>query len=99
MSQFINKVNESVANTLWSRKSVELPDFELHRRISDVIVTHNEKTQETSLDSISNLYPETKVTFSTVFENHSAPYGIDQYTLNVPYHLCNTDTLNGVQLQ
>ncbi|XP_065916310.1 gamma-aminobutyric acid type B receptor subunit 2-like isoform X2 [Dysidea avara] len=99
MPQFINKVNESVANTFWSRKSVELPDFDFHRRSSDAIATHNEKTQETSLNSISNLYPETKVTFSTVFENHSAPYGIDQNTLNVPYHLCDTDTLNGVQLQ
>ena len=61
MPQFVIKINESVANTLRSRKSVDLIDFELHRRSSDVIVTHNEKTQKTSLNSISNLYPETKV--------------------------------------
>ena len=54
--QFIIKVNESVANTFWSRKSVDLTDFELHRRSSDACLIHNENTQEASLDSISNFH-------------------------------------------
>ncbi|XP_065916307.1 gamma-aminobutyric acid type B receptor subunit 2-like isoform X2 [Dysidea avara] len=95
--QFIIKVNESVVNTFLKRKSVKTADFELEeRRSSDVYVTHDEKTLETSLNSISNFHSETKVTFSTVSENHN---GIEQDAVDVPYHLCDNDTLNDIQLQ
>ena len=92
---FITRVSKSVANSVWRRKSKELADFQ--RRTSDVIVTHNENTQETSLNSIGN--SKTKFTFSSVVVNHNAQHGINHVTLDVPYHMCNTGTeLNGDHL-
>ena len=95
--KFIIKVNDSVANSFWRRKSIELADVEHQRGTSDVIVTHDEKTQETSLNSIGN--SKTKVKFSSVFENHNAQHGMNHATLDVPYHMCNTGTLKGGQVQ
>jgi len=88
--QLIIKVNDSVANSFRRRKSAEPTDFELQRRTSDVIVTHDEKTQETSLNSMSYLHPNTKV---TVFENHNAQHKMDHATLDVPYHICSAYTI------
>jgi len=98
--KFIYKLNESLESAFWRRKSTESTDFEVQRRasddiFSDNIVTYDEKTGETSLDSMSNLHSNSKV---TVFENHNAQYEMDCVTLDLPYHLCNTDT-NGGQLQ
>ena len=92
--QFIIKVNDSVANSFWRRKSTELADIEHQRRTSEVIVTYDERTQETSSNQVGN--SKTKVTFSSVFENHNAQHDV---TLDVPYHMCNTGTLKGSQLQ
>jgi len=88
--KFISKISKSVANSVWRRKKKELTDFQLQRRTSEVIVTHNENTQETSLNSIGN--SKTKLTFSSVFVNHNAHHGVNHVTLDVPYHMCNTGT-------
>ena len=88
--KFITRVSKSVANSVWRRKSKELTDLDFQRRTSDVIVTHNENTQETSLNSIGN--SKTKFTFSSVVVNHNAQHGISHVTLDVPYHMCNTGT-------
>ena len=90
-------INDSIANSFLRRKSTELTDIEIQRRTSDDIVAHNEKTQETSINSIGN--STTKVTFSSVFEDHNAQHGINHITLDVPYHMYNTGTLKGGQVQ
>ena len=85
---------DSVSKLFWRRKSTELKDFVLQRRTSDGIVTHDEKTQETSANLTAN--SQTKVTFSSVFENHYAQCEMNHVTLDVPYHMCNTGKqLNG----
>jgi len=86
--KFINKVNDSVVNLLWRRESTEL---KLQRRSSDVIVTHDEMTQKTSLNSADYESSKTKVTFSVVFENQSTQHEMDHDTLDVSHHSCNTD--------
>ena len=99
-------INDSIANSLLRRKSTELTDvelqrrtsdIELQRRTSDVIVTQDEKMQETSPNSIGN--SKTKLTFSSVFEDHNAQHGINHVTSDVPYHMYNNGTLKGGQLQ
>jgi len=82
------KVNHSVTNSFLRRESTELTDIGLQRRTSDFIVTHDEKTQKASFNSIAN--SETKVTFSSVFKNHYTEHKINHATLDVP---CNSDTI------
>ena len=86
--KFIFKVNDSVANSFWKRKSTQLANFELQRRTSNVILTQAEKTQETSDNSFAN--SKTKVTFSSMFKNHFTEHETNHATLDVP---CNTDTI------
>jgi len=86
--QLIIKHNISLKNSFWRRKSAEPTDLELQRRTSDVILTHDEKTKEKSLNSIEKY--KTKVIFSAKFENHNAQHEMDHVTLDVPYTTCVT---------
>jgi len=79
---------DSVTNHFWKRESTEPMGIELQRRTSltsDVVVTHDKKPQETSLNSIEN--SQTKVIFS---ENHYAEHETNHATLDMS---CNNDKI------
>ena len=86
-SKIIIKVYDSVANSFLRRESTELTSIGLQRRALDVIVAHDEKTQETSLNSTNS---KTKVTFSSVFENQYVEHETNHATLDMS---CSTNTI------